>query len=107
MRGKWWLIGGRILKNEILQDAVKRKIREETGLRDIKIKKLLAARGTIFNNSEFGPPVHTVNSVFLAEAGAGKLPHPDGQSSELRWFSRIDRRWPRYVKEMLGLAGFD
>ncbi len=106
-QGKWWFVGGRVLKNEILEDAAKRKVREEIGISNIKIKKLLVVKGTIFKDSAFGPATqHSVNSVFLAEISSKNLLRPDNQSSELRWFSRVDKRWPSYIKEVLKLAGF-
>ena len=105
-KGKWWFLGGRVLKNETLRTAVARKVREETGIKKIKIKKLLAARETMFRTSAFGPSTHSVNSVFLVEAISPASVRPDEQSLELRWFSRADNRWPPYVKEMLRLAGF-
>ncbi|RJQ29472.1 NUDIX domain-containing protein [Candidatus Parcubacteria bacterium] len=106
-RGKWWLIGGRVYKGELLRNAVSRKAKEEAGLRDIKIKKLIGARETMFKNSAQGPSAHTINSVFLVESRSSRhlLPN-DNQNVELRWFSRVDKRWPPYVKEMIRLAGF-
>lgn len=32
MKGRWWFVGGRVNKNEKLTHAVRRKVREETGL---------------------------------------------------------------------------
>jgi colanic acid biosynthesis protein WcaH len=105
-QGKWWFIGGRVFKNETLQDAVRRKVLEETGMSKMKIKKLLAAKETIFKDSAFGPSTHSVNSVFLVETNSKNLLRPDSQSSELHWFSRIDGHWQSYVKDVLRLAGF-
>ncbi len=105
-KGKWWFLGGRVLKDERLHTAVARKVKEETGIANIKIKKLLAARETMFRTSVFGPSTHSVNLVFLVEAVSPKGVRPDGQSSDLRWFRSINRNWPPYVQEMLRLAGF-
>lgn len=105
-RGEWWFVGGRILKGETLEQAVARHVKLETGINKIKIKKLLTTRGTMFGNSAQGPPSHTINTVFLVEAGTDKLSLGDGENRELRWFSRINKNWRPYVKEMLRLAGF-
>lgn len=105
-KGEWWLIGGRILKGELLPRAVARHIKLETGITKLKVKKLLAARETIFRNSAQGPPAHTVNSVFLVEVGSDRVSLGDDENKKLKWFSRIDEGWPPYVKDMLRLAGF-
>ncbi len=105
-KGAWWFVGGRVFKNETLEKAVKRKVREETGIKNLKIKKFLTTKSMMFKNSAFGPSTHSINLVFLVEVQP-KLPIvPDSQSSEIRWFSKIDAGWPTYVKEMLRLAGF-
>ena len=39
-KGKWWVVGGRIHKNESIVDAAIRKVREETGLEVEILKKL-------------------------------------------------------------------
>ncbi len=106
VRNVWWLVGGRVLKNERLHTAVTRKVKEEAGLANITIKKFLTTRETIFRTSVLGPSTHSVNSVFLVKVFSPKGIRPDGQSSDLRWFSHINKNWPPYVKDMLRLAGF-
>ena len=54
----------------------------------------------------FGSSTHTVNSIFLVEARSVPRLVPDNQSSELRWFSKVDKKWPVYVRTMLELSGF-
>lgn len=104
-KGKWWLVGGRVFKNEKLHAAVARKVKEETGITNISIKKFLTARETLFRTSVLGPSTHSVNSVFLAEAVSPKGVRLDNQSLDHRWFSRVNKNWPPYVKDMLRLAG--
>jgi colanic acid biosynthesis protein WcaH len=105
-RGKWYFIGGRILKGETLRFSVRRKIREEVGYRDVLVKKLLTTRETIFKKNAQGSAAHTINSIFLVEVSEKISGSLDGQHSELRWFSRIDSAWPAYVRDILRLAGF-
>ena len=105
-RGEWFFIGGRILKGEKLEDSLRRHIELETGIKSAKIKKLLGACETIFKTSAQGPSSHTVNFVYLSEIPRGKILPADDEHSEIRWFSRIDRKWHPYVREMLRKAGF-
>lgn len=106
VQGEWCVIGGRILKGESLENAVKRHVRAEAEISGLKIKKFLATIPTIFRDSAQGPSSHTINSVFLVEAKSKKF-KASKENKELRWFSKIDKDWHPYVKEVLKLAGFD
>jgi len=105
-KGEWWFVGGRVLKGETLLRAVARHVRIETGIANIKIKRILTARETIFRNSEQGPSSHTVNIVYLAEAPSLRVFRANKESSAFGWFSEIDKKWRPYVKDALRLAGF-
>ena len=104
VKGYWWIPGGRILKGELIEKAVLRKAKEETGL-DVKIKKLLGVKETIFKKGIYGKSVHTINIIFLAIAKNNKV-KMDSQSSEYKWFSKIDKNFYPYIKKFikLGLA---
>lgn len=104
-KNKWWLLGGRIEKNETLPRAVRRKVKEEANI-TIKKYSLLTAQDTFFKTSNFGVSTHSINIVYHVTPGSLKNCAPDSQHSELKWFTRIDPRWDAYVKNMLRLAGF-
>lgn len=105
-KGKWWIPGGRILKNEFLKDAAVRLLKQETGLKAQSIQfigfdELLHAPGYFP-----GTTAHNVAFVFkakIAPRGKFKL---DSQNSDGKWFSKIDRSWHPYVKKFLREAGF-
>src|SRR3989339_1730756 len=71
-KDQWWVPGGRIKKGEKTEKAVLRKVKEETGL-NIKIKKMLGVKETIFKKGFFGNSVHTLNIIFLAKAKSNKV----------------------------------
>lgn len=105
-QGHWWFPGGRIFKNETLQDAAIRKARQETGL-DIKIEKLLGVDETIFPDGPFDSSTHTINVVFLAACtNPANIVTLDDQNDTYQWFSCIDNTWDPYVKKFLRLASF-
>jgi len=64
LKGKFWLPGGRVFKNERLEQAVTRKMKEEIGI-DVKIIKLAGFHEYLFKENEFGvDSVHTLSAVF-------------------------------------------
>ena len=60
---EWWFPGGRLLKNERLEHAIIRKVKEETNL-DVEVIKYIGTTETIFDNGPFDIPVHTVNFTY-------------------------------------------
>jgi len=106
LRDEWCFVGGRVRKGELLKDAVHRHVQAETGIGQMKIKKLLTTSETIFPDSAQGPTSHTINFDFLVEIPSAVLSLSNGENNELKWFSRINPRWHPYVKKMLRLAGF-
>lgn len=68
-KGKIWLIGGRVLYGESLEEAVKRKALEETGL-EVKIVRQVGAYTLIFKKGE---KRYNVVVVYLVEKTKGKL----------------------------------
>jgi len=65
-KGKWWLIGGRVLKGEGLLAAVQRKCWEEVGLNVYNIHALEPFE-FFWNTSEQGGSTHTVPIVYTAQ----------------------------------------
>ena len=69
-KNKWWFPGGRVLKNESLEEAILRKVKEETSL-------------------DTGPnniPVHTINICFTLTIKSGNLLIDDDHKG-YGWFS--------------------
>jgi colanic acid biosynthesis protein WcaH len=91
-KGRWWVVGGRVLKGEPLERAVKRKVREETG------KAVVDARAVGYyelsdGTSPFGAigGYHAVSIVFTAMMeGRGPLTL-DRQSSGFKFSTRLPR----------------
>lgn len=80
--GKWNLPGGHIENFESLTDAVKREIKEETGL-SIKLSGILGIYSCFSNK-------HYIHIVFKSKPLKGKLKAQAGEILSLSWFSYED-----------------
>jgi colanic acid biosynthesis protein WcaH len=87
-KGQWWLPGGRLRKNEKIEDAALRKAREETGL-DCDFVTELGVNQGIFNDGPFGFGVHTVGVVCLLKAKTDKVTL-DSNHTAYKWDNQID-----------------
>ena len=83
---KWEIPGGRIDVGEPTIDALKREIKEETGLDVISIERVLAAQDILKN-----PKLHVVRITYLVTtAGEIVVNHSDTSDtlhSEARWYT--------------------
>lgn len=99
-KGRWWFFGGRVLKGEDLETAIKRKAAEELGI-EIRIEKQIKTYSTIFEKNRFGFPVHTINTVFLVTSD--KKPNFEKaeyeEFDEVKEFDIIEKDWPEYIKK--------
>ncbi len=103
-RGRWFVPGGRILWGETLTQAVRRNLRQELGLRPVRIK--FVSHFTFHNPpGNLGVKYYTLCHVHLVEVKPSAKPRHDAENSGLAWFKKIDRRWPLPTREMLRLGG--
>jgi colanic acid biosynthesis protein WcaH len=98
-KGRFWLPGGRILKGESLEQAVKRKLKEETGLRAKSIK-FIGTYTNYFKRGFYGFPFHAIVSVFLVEARNKKI-KLDNQHSEFMVVKELNKRLPAYIRQVI------
>ncbi|MAF99533.1 MAG: hypothetical protein CMH61_02875 [Nanoarchaeota archaeon] len=99
----WWLIGGRVLKGETLQQAAKRKADEEAGL-SIEIVKQLGTYEMTFQHSSFEDVEtgrHTINVVFLAKlSNENQTVELDNTSKDFKWTDEFTNLHP-YLQRAL------
>jgi colanic acid biosynthesis protein WcaH len=81
LKNEWWVVGGRILKNELAEDACRRKMLEETGLSATKFK-FVGVYQDVFEESSYGKhDYHTISLVFESKVDDLSNLKLDNQSS--------------------------
>jgi len=65
LKGVWWVAGGRVLKGETLEQAAKRKVKEEIGV-IVDVVYPVGYYEDVFETNPFGlsTPLHSVSLVF-------------------------------------------
>jgi len=86
-KNKWWFPGGRVLKSEPLEEAILRKVKEETGL-VCRVKELFDITETIFPTGVDDIPTHTVNICFILETD-GENFKLDKEHNGYGWFKDV------------------
>lgn len=94
LKGKFWIPGGRILKGETLDTAVRRKTKEELGVR-VRIIKFVGVFNKVFHKNKYGSKTgfHGVSMVFLVKPFSLKI-KLDEQSSN--W--KLSKSLPKLLK---------
>ena len=89
-KSRWWVVGGRLLKGESLEQAVVRKVKEETGQR-IRDIRPIGYFELINGANPFGAAFeyHTVSVVFTAVIDGSDPVKLDTQSSEFKFSKKL------------------
>ena len=65
-KGEWWFPGGRIRKGESFEQALRREVKEETGL-EISVYKFINVYSRVF------PERHDITVAYLCKCKKGKV----------------------------------
>jgi colanic acid biosynthesis protein WcaH len=95
-KGERWIIGGRVLYGESLEDAVKRKAVTEAGLK-VQIIRQVGAYSMIFRKGE---KRHSISIVYLVKKRGGKLRLNDEYSGHV-FLKHLDKKLHPYLLTVL------
>lgn len=109
-KNKWWVPGGRILFNETIIGAVKRKLKEEVGIhiKDSLRVESLGVKEIGFKKGKYHQPVYSIVHIFLVELLKREEINikMDATMSSYKWFNAIQSNFDPYIKKCLKKAGF-
>ena len=89
-KGEWWVIGGRAHKGETLEQAVVRKVLEETSLR-VEDMRPIGYYEALSQENPFGlaTRLHAVSVVFLTVVDDGQPIRLDDQSLDWKYSKEL------------------
>jgi len=104
-RGLWWTPGGRVSKNEKILDSVYRVVKEEIGIKKIKIKKFLGVFDLYCEPGKFKEKnMHYVSFAFLVEPIGKFNIKIDFQHSEYNFFASPPSNSHPFIKKLFFLS---
>lgn len=95
LKGRWWVPGGRVLKGESLEQAFRRKMRQELGLKVADVYCIGYFEATTMRHLGLGPrggQLHSLSMVFEARTDATGVTL-DSQSSDWGFFPKLPSRF--------------
>jgi colanic acid biosynthesis protein WcaH len=89
-KGEWWVIGGRLLKGETLEEAVVRKVWEETSLK-VEAVHPIGYYEAVSQENPFGlaPRFHAVSVVFSTLVDDDQQIRLDDQSIDWKYAQEL------------------
>jgi len=106
-KNQWWIPGGRQNKGEMPEEAVKRKVKEETGL-DVQVERFVGVYDVLFDKTAFPnvkTGVHYVARVYVVKPVGNAEIRLNKTQKEYCWIDGIEEGLGDYVKRPLRESG--
>ena len=101
LKNKFWMVGGRLHKNELTKNGIKRKIKEETGIKK-GVLKYLGHFEEFFEKTEqkINTNFHSISFVYLFFVNSNVEVKLDSQSLEYKWFKKLPKIFDQYINNI-------
>jgi colanic acid biosynthesis protein WcaH len=98
LKNKFWMVGGRLQKNELTEEGIKRKLKEEVNI-EAGLIKYLGHFEEFFNNTEqkINGNFHSISFVFLVFVNSKIKIDVDNQSLEYKWFIKLPKIFKTHI----------
>ena len=102
LKNKFWMVGGRLNKNELIVNGIKRKIYEEIGIKNTYVKYINFFE-EFFKKTEqnINGNFHSISFVHIAFVHSSEKIKIDNQSLEFKWFKRLPRIFKKITPWLL------
>jgi len=106
-KGSWFVAGGRIFDGEDVYEALQRNVNRELGIAiTLEMVKLVCTM-VVNNPPKMGIRWKSKWYFYTIRVGRSAEIRLNSENSRAKWFTRINRRWPKPVRVALLMAGFD
>ena len=98
LKNKFWMVGGRLNKNELLIEGIKRKLKEEVGIKKGLIK-YVGFFEEFFKKTEqkINGNFHTISFVYIAYVSSKTKIIIDEQSKDFKWFNKLPPTFKKII----------
>ena len=108
-KNEWWLIGGRVLKGEHLNEAVIRKVKEEIGI-DTNIVRMIGVYENFLRKNRFNTKnengTHSISICFLVKPKEKDFSlNLNEEYTDYKIITKTDKNLHPYVKSVLKDCG--
>ena len=106
-RGKWFIPGGSVFWGESPPAAATRQLKRELGIvTEVGEADFLFVYSFVFPPNNTGVRYHSLMHVYKIVIPDRTVVRPNKENTSIGWFSAIDPRWPKPLKDILRRAGF-
>jgi len=98
LKGEYWVPGGRLLKNEKLEDAINRKMEQELSTK-VKVGKILGFFEKVFEKTHLNvhSGFHGISFVFLLTPLDQNI-MLDNQSTDWKWCKELPKKFKDLIQ---------
>ena len=106
-KNQWWIQGGRVYKNERINEAIQRLAKRETGM-EVEVIKQIGTYEVFFDKGslELKTGIHDVAVCFLVKPKEELNVNLDNTHKQYKWIERVEDSLHSYVKKVINDSNY-